>query len=146
VSRTLKILIGLAAVLTMGWIWHGPLGHGATFVDGLQIHAKKMVDYANLPGVSVRLGHSPLTRNAILSGPADDFQRHGMRDEPGLEGRIATIPGIADVRWDDEPHRHGWALPLIVETLAQLALAYAIGFALGTLLFGRRKRQSFLDY
>lgn len=144
-SRNLKILIGLAAVLLMGWVWHGPLGRGAMFVDAIEAHAKRMIDYAELPGISVRFGRSPLTRNAVLSGPADDFQRHGMKDEPGLVGRIATVPGVADVRWEDEPHRHGWALPLIVETLAQLTLAYALGFGLGALLFGRRRRQSFLD-
>lgn len=143
--RMQKILIGLVATMLMGWVWHGPLGHGAMFIDAVEAHAKRVVDYAELPGVSVRLGHSPLSRNAILSGPADDFQRHGMRDEPGLVGRVDTVGGVADVRWDDEPHRHGWALPLIVETLAQLTLAYAVGFGIGALLFGRRKRQSFLD-
>ena len=143
-SRTLKILIGLAAVLLMGWVWHGPLGRGALFVDGLEAHAKAMVGYAELPGVGVSFDRHPLSRNAVLSGPADQFQRHGMNDEPGLVGRVATIDGIGAVRWSDEPAT-GAAPPLIVETLLQLALAYAIGFCLGALLFGRPRRQSFLD-
>jgi hypothetical protein len=144
-SRTAKILIGLAATLLMGWVWHGPLGHGEMFVDAVEKHARIIVDYGQVPGVTVHLGHNPLSRNATLSGPADEFQRHGLKDEPGLSGRVATADGIGGVRWSDEPRRGGWALPLLVETWLQLALAYAIGFALGALLFGRRKRTSFLD-
>jgi hypothetical protein len=145
-TRSVKILIGLAAVLLMGWIWHGPMGRGAAFVDALEAEAKDVVAYAELPMIKVRLGRDPLSRNATLSGPADDFQRHGMKDEPGLGGRVGLIDGIGGVRWVDEPRRGGWALPLLVETEIQLALAYALGFGLGALLFGRRKRQSFLDY
>jgi hypothetical protein len=144
-SRKLKILIGLVAVLLMGWIWHGPMGHGAAFVNALEAEAKDVVAYAELRGVSVRLSHDPLARNATLSGRADDFQRHGMKDEPGITGRVGLIDGMGGVRWSDEPRRRGWALPLLVETELQLALAYALGFGLGAILFGRRRRHSFLD-
>jgi hypothetical protein len=144
-SRTWKILIGLAAVLVMGWIWHGPMGRGALFVDALEAQAKAVVAQAQLPGVTVRLGHDPLSRNATLAGPADDFQRHGMKDELGLSGRVDGVDGVGGVRWADEPRRGGWALPLLAETELQLLLGYALGFGLGALLFGRRKRQSFLD-
>lgn len=142
--RLLKLAVGLVAVMAMGWVWHGPLGRGAMFVDGLEAHAKAMVAYAELPGVSVSLGRDPLSRNAVLSGPADQFQRHGMNDEPGLVGRVETIPGIGAVRWSDEPQKWG-ALPLLAETLLQLTLAYALGFGLGAIFFARPRRQSFLD-
>jgi hypothetical protein len=36
-------------------------------------------------------------------------------------------------------------MPLLAETLVLIALAYLIGLALGWLLFGRRKKTSFLD-
>ena len=36
-------------------------------------------------------------------------------------------------------------MPLLVETLILVALAYLIGVGLGWLLFGRRRRGSFLD-
>ena len=144
-TRPVKILIGLLAVLLLGWIWHGPMGRGAAFVDSLEREAKDVVAYAELPGISVRLGRDPLSRNAVLSGPANDFQRHGLRDEPGLVGRVALIDGIGNVRWSDEPGPGLWPPPLLAETELQLALAYALGFGLGALFFGRRKRQSFLD-
>ena len=35
-------------------------------------------------------------------------------------------------------------MPLLVETLLLCALAYLVGLALGWLLFGRKKRESFL--
>lgn len=152
--RTLKILIGLTAVLLMGWVWHGPLGHGKQFIDGVEAHARRIVAYADLPGISVRLGRDPLARNAVMSGQANDFQRRGLQEpanpdqvgvEPGLIGRVATADGIGAIRWDDEPRPTGWALPLLAETLIQLVFAYALGFGLGALLFGRRRRESFLD-
>ena len=35
-------------------------------------------------------------------------------------------------------------MPLIVETLLLVAVAYALGLGIGWLLFGRKKRQGFL--
>jgi hypothetical protein len=144
-ARLLRFLIGLAAVLLMGWIWHGPAGRGATFVAAVETRASAVVAQAELPGIAVRLERHPLSRNAILSGPADDFQRHGMADEPGLIGRVAAVSGVGGVKWNDEPRRGGWALPLLAETLLQLLLAYAIGFGIGAIFFARPKRTSFLD-
>jgi hypothetical protein len=144
-GRAVRFLIGLACVLLMGWIWHGPAGRGEAFVGGLETSARAVVARESLPGVAVSLGHDPLSRNAILSGPADDFQRHGMADEPGLSGRVAAVAGVGGVKWIDEPRRGGWALPLVAETLLQLLLAYALGFGIGAIFFARPKRQSFLD-
>ncbi|MEA3037575.1 MAG: hypothetical protein QOE79_88 [Sphingomonadales bacterium] len=144
-ASLLRILIGLAAVLLMGWIWHGPAGRGAMFVDLVEARARAVVAQAELPGIAVRLERHPLSRNAILSGPADDFQRHGMADEPGLIGRVAEVSGIGGVKWNDEPRRGGWPLPILAETLLQLLLAYAIGFGIGAIFFARPKRTSFLD-
>jgi hypothetical protein len=143
--RLLRALIGLAAVLVMGWIWHGPAGRGEMFVDSVEGRARVVVAQAQLPRVAVGLERHPLSRNAILSGPADDFQRHGMADEPGLSGRVADVSGVGGVKWSDEPRRGGWALPLLAETLLQLLAAYALGFGLGAIFFARPKRRSFLD-
>ncbi|MEA3063000.1 MAG: hypothetical protein QOJ94_2781 [Sphingomonadales bacterium] len=144
-SRAVRALIGLAAVLLMGWIWHGPAGRGEMFVDAVEARARAVVAQAQLPGVGVRLERHPLSRNAILSGPADDFQRHGMADEPGLSGRVAAVSGLGGVKWSDESRRGGWALPLLAETLLELLLAYALGFGIGAIFFARPKRRSFLD-
>jgi hypothetical protein len=141
-----KFTIGLAAALAAGSLHHGPLGGGAKLLDSLEAHAQLRVRYTELPGIAVRMERDPMRRTAILSGPANDFQRDGMGSYPGLNQRIATIPGIAGVRWA-EGHRGigGARLPLLAETLLLCAFAFLVGLGLGRLFFGRRRRTSFLD-
>ena len=139
-----KFLIGLAAALLVGWLWHGPLGHGAATIDGLDRQAQAIVTQAELPGVAVAMDRDPLARNATLSGPADDFQRDGMGSQPGLTGMTQAIEGISGVRWADRPAGSG-AMPLLAELLILTALSYLIGLALGWLLFGRKRRERFAD-
>ncbi|HEY5711472.1 MAG TPA: hypothetical protein VIT38_06220 [Allosphingosinicella sp.] len=138
-SRWLKLLIGLALALAAGWVFHGPLGQGAAFVDQLEARVQAVVRDADLPGVEVRLGRDPLSRHAVLSGPANDFQREGLGTLPGLNQRIAGVAGISGFSWD----RPDGAMPLLAETLLLVALAYAIGVGIGWLL-ARPKRESFL--
>ncbi len=142
----LKFTIGLAAALLVGWLNHGPLGGGARLLDALQAHAELRVRHAAVPGVRVEMDRAPMSRTAILSGPADDFQRDGIRGYPGLTERVATVPGIAAVRWAEGHRGSGRAwLPLLGETLIHSLLAFLIGLGLGRLVFGRRKRTSYLD-
>lgn len=141
----MKFTIGLAAALAAGGLFHGPMGGGARLLDALQAHAELRIRHSELP-IRVEMERAPMRRAAILSGPANDFQREGMGSYPGLNQRIATIPGIAAVRWA-EGHRgigRAW-LPLLAETLILCALAFLVGLGLGRLVFGRRKRTSFLD-
>ncbi|HEV2748612.1 MAG TPA: hypothetical protein VGW34_15120 [Allosphingosinicella sp.] len=141
--RTVKFLIGLAATVLMGWIYHAPLGNGEAFVGRLEAEARSAVAATGLPGIEVRLGRDPLSRAATLSGPADDFQREGMGEFPGLNDRIRGIEGISGVGWADQGGAKP-GLPLLVETLIGVVLAFLIGAALGWLLFGRPKKQSYL--
>ena len=101
-SPIVKFLIGLAAALLAGWIGHGPLGQGGAFVDRLDAQAKAVIRQAELPGVQVRFSRDPLSREAILSGQADQFQREGMGQFPGLNDRIRAIPGVSGLRWEGE--------------------------------------------
>jgi hypothetical protein len=142
-SPAIKVLIGLAATLIAAWLWHGPLGNGPSFVDGLERQARAAVATTDLTGIEVRLQRSPLARKAMLSGRADDVQREGLGSEKGLSDLIRDVPGIARVRWTDEPDRGVGALPLLLETMILAALAYLIGLALGWLLWGRPRREGF---
>jgi hypothetical protein len=142
-TRPVKFLIGLVAALLMGWLWHGPAGQGEAMIGALEQQARASVAQAQLPGVTVALQRDPLSRAAILSGPANDLQREGLGSQWGVKDYVRNTEGISGVRWDDEPAAGG--LPLLVETLILSALAYLIGFGLGWLFFGRRRRQSFLD-
>ena len=139
-----KVAIGLVAVLIMGWVWHGPAGRGQTFVEALEAQARAAIAPIGLPNIQVHMARAPLRRIAVMSGPADDIQREGMGSEMGLSDYVRAVPGVAGVHWADEPGGPG-GLPLLVETWALLILAYVVGLGLGALLFGRRKRQSFLD-
>ena len=138
-----KFLIGLAAALAAGWLWHGPGGGGERLVGALEAQARAYVAQARLPGISVRLDREPLSRNATLSGSANDLQREGLGSQDGVKDYARAVEGIGEVRWDDEPEAGG--LPLIAETLILVAIAYLLGFGLGTAFFGRRRRTSFLD-
>ena len=142
--RKAKLLIGLAAVLVMGWIWHGPAGRGQAYASLLEARSRAIIAPTELEAIEVRFGRNPITRTATLSGPADEVQREGLGSLWGLNDYVRSVPGVAGVRWADEPGKGG-GIPMLAETLGLLALAYALGLALGALLFGRRRRQSFLD-
>ena len=141
-SRSVKLLIGLLAVLLTGWAWHGPLGNGAGMVDGLEAQAKAAVAEAELAGIEVRMARDPLARVATLSGEANDLQREGLGSGLGLNDYVRKVEGIGTLRWADEPA--AGTLPLLAETLLLLVLAYAIGLGLSYLLWGRPKRDSYL--
>src|SRR4029079_2124070 len=96
-------LIGLAAALLLGWVHEGPLGRGERFIASLETQARAVVAETNLTNIDVRLERAPLRRVATLSGPADNFQRNGSGSFKGLTGRVGDVPGIAQVRWADEP-------------------------------------------
>lgn len=96
-----KFLIGLGAALLAGWISHGPLGQGEAFLMKLEGQAAQVVREAELPGVQVRFARDPLSREAILSGPANDFQREGQGLFPGINDRIRDMPGVSDLHWEE---------------------------------------------
>jgi hypothetical protein len=50
---------------------------------------------------------------------------------------------MAGVHWSDEPDT-ARTMPLLIETLAALLLAYLVGLGLAWLLFGRKKDESYL--
>ncbi len=97
--KVLKFLIGLAAALAAGWISHGPLGRGAALVDRLDADLQAVIASFKLPGIVGRMQREPLARTAILSGPADQFQREGMGSLPGIDERVLAIPGMARIEW-----------------------------------------------
>ena len=142
-SATVKFLIGLAATILMGWIYHGPMGNGAAYIERLEGQAKAAVARSEVPGVEVGFSRDPLARVATLSGPANEFQREGQGSLKGLNDVIREIEGVSGVRWADTPDLNR-IMPLLLETLLALILAYLAGVALARLLFGRRKKEGYL--
>ncbi|HEY0114397.1 MAG TPA: hypothetical protein VGB54_01625 [Allosphingosinicella sp.] len=103
VPNAVKFLIGLAAALVVGWVSHGPMGRGELLVARLESGLDAVMRRANVPGVSWRMQREPLARTAILSGPADRFQREGQGSLPGIDGRVLAVPGMGRVEWTNPP-------------------------------------------
>jgi hypothetical protein len=92
-NRAAILLAGIGAVGVATWLWHDPLGAGdrsATAVDG---RARAMLDKYEMIHVQARMRRAPLTRQVMLSGPADDFQRSE------IERLVEAQPGVADASW-----------------------------------------------
>jgi hypothetical protein len=142
--KSAKLLIGLLALLVIGWIWHGPAGRGEAFAEALEVQARAAIAPIEIPNIHIEIARHPLRRVALMSGTTDAIQREGMGSEWGLSQYVSHVPGIAGVHWTDQPGGPG-GLPMLVETWILLGFAYAVGLGLGALLFARRKRQSFLD-
>jgi hypothetical protein len=102
-SPVVKFLIGLAAVLLMGWLSHGPLGNGERLLSRLEAEARAKIEASQVPGVQVRMERDPMARGATLSGPANDFQREGMGQFPGINDRVREIEGIERIEWANPP-------------------------------------------
>jgi hypothetical protein len=82
-SPAVKFLTGLAAVVAMGWIHHGPLGNGEAFIQRIESQAQAAV------------------------GEADEFQREGQGSLKGINDIVGEIEGISDVQWANEPPTGG---------------------------------------
>jgi len=107
VSKPVKFLIGLLATILMGWVYHGPLGNGEALLGRLEAQAKTAVAATEVPGVEVRMVRDPLTRKAVLSGPADRFQREGRGSLKGIDDVVAEVEGISELEWTNPPSATG---------------------------------------
>ena len=139
----MKIVAGLLLALLLAWIWHGPAGQGEKLVGRIEADARNLVAQTNLPGIAVTAQRNPLSRNLVISGPANDLQREGLGSQNGVMDYARAAPNVGNVRWDDE--KAGFSLPLLAETMIVAALAFLVGFGLATPLFNRRRKHSFLD-
>ena len=105
-SRRSKFLIGLAAALVVALVAYWPIGMGQAFVDRLEAGARTMVARAEVPGITVQMQRAPLARKALLTGPANQFQREGMGSLPGIDQRVLAVPGMSRVEWTNPPPSH----------------------------------------
>lgn len=160
-SRWLKLLIGLVLTLLVAWLSHGPLGRGAAYADLLQSRADFVLRDGAIPNVQARIARSPVSRTVFLCGPTNDFQRGGLRDLPGLDGRMLQVGGIARVVWDppapaanamsppcrpDGPGASGGAgLPLLVELSGLALLFWLVGLGIGWAIRRRPPRKGYLS-
>ncbi|MEO7601726.1 MAG: hypothetical protein ABIS39_00460 [Sphingomicrobium sp.] len=112
------VMVLIAVLLSL--VWSGPLGGGRKFIDNVEPAARETLDYYEMTEVKARLGQAPLTRELILEGPADDFQRSE------LVRVMSQIPGVSRATWKSG----NGAWPIILEG----ALMAVVGLLLGALL------------
>lgn len=126
------LLAGIAATLAAGAVWHGPLGAGARMAAKMEARTQQFLSDWDLPEVHGDMARAPLSRQIVLTGPANDFQRSEAKR------RIEMLPGVADAVFADE--RASPPLPLVVEA----ELAALVGFCIGLIIayLGELRRRS----
>jgi hypothetical protein len=110
-------------------LWHGPLGAADRLSTQVERIARQvLVDYEAPNGVTVHIHHGPLTRQLILSGPSNDFQR------AETARLLSQIPGVSYATWAESA-----GVPLIVEGAAVALLGFLSGLVLAYLAELRRR-------
>lgn len=127
-SWTGPVLIGIAATLVAAGLWHGPLGGADRFAARIDRAANAVLVRYEMTQVQAHLHRDPLTRQILLAGPADDFQRSE------LVRYMDQLPGVESTSWGP-----GGGIPLIAEAVAVCLVGFGIGLLLAYLVALRRR-------
>jgi hypothetical protein len=120
-------LIGVAAALVVTSLWHG-LGAAAALERKTEaLTRQRLVDW-EVPQMQARLHEGPLSRQILLSGPADDFQRGE------LVRIISDVPGVSNATWSDDG-----GIPLLAEGMLATLLGLMVGAIVAYLIVLRRR-------
>jgi hypothetical protein len=130
--RQRAIVAGVLATSAAAAMWHGPLGAADRLAHDLEQNARQTLVANDAPtGVTARIHHGPLTRQLVLSGPGDDFQR------AEAARLLSQIPGVSDASWAKSA-----GIPLIVEGIATGLVGFLLGLVLPYLVELRRRNNS----
>jgi len=133
--RNLALALGGLASLALAALWHGPFGAADEFSATVERSIRAALVYNEIPEVSGHLHRAPLTRQVLLSGPADDFQRSE------LVRIIGDLPGVESVSWAPET-----GVPLIVEGGAAAFLGFLLGLLVAYLRELRRRYNAYWNW
>lgn len=130
--RVRAIAGGIIAALIAAALWHGPSGAADRFSNAVEQEARQVLTDNNAPaGMTARIHRAPLTREVVLSGPGDDFQRAYSAQ------LVADVPGASDATW----HRSA-GVPLILQGAAAAFAGFLCGLVLAYLVELRRRHNS----
>jgi hypothetical protein len=130
--RIRAIAGGAVAAIVASVLWHGPLGAADRLSTAVERSAAQVLADNDAPsGVTARIHHSPLTRQLILSGPSDDFQR------AEAARLLSQIPGVGGAAW-----RRSTGVPLIAEGAIAAVLGFLLGLVLAYLVELRRRHNA----
>jgi hypothetical protein len=131
-KRYFLLAAGVAASCVAAALWHGPVGAADRLSARLEQDARLTLVNNEAPvGMTAHIHHGPLTRELILSGPGDDFQR---AESARL---LEEIPGVSDASWTRTA-----GIPLIVEGLAVALVGFLFGLLVAYLVELRRRYNS----
>lgn len=126
------VALGIAAALAAASLWHGPIGAADRFAERIDRTARAVIVRYEMTGVEAHIHHGPLTREVLLSGPADDFQRSE------LVRYMEQVPGVNSASWTGPTV----GIPLIAEGLATALVGYCAGLLLAFLVALRRRHNA----
>jgi hypothetical protein len=127
--RVLALAAGALLSLAAAAMWHGPLGGADRFSTRVGRALRATLVYYEMTQVSARVHQDPLSRQVLLSGAADDFQRSE------LKRLIEQIPGVRSASWSSK----NGGVPLIVEGFGVSLLGFLLGLLLAYLVELRRR-------
>lgn len=84
---------GVALAMAATALWHELLA-GDRMANTIEHNARLQLDYDEMTQVQAHVQRGPLTRELLLSGPADDFQRGE------IVRRMLLLPGVGAARWE----------------------------------------------
>ena len=131
-KRYALLAAGVVASLVAASLWPGPLGAADRLSQKWEPESRLTLGHNEAPaGMIAQMHHGPLTRQVILSGPGNDFQR-------GEAVRLLDqIPGVSEASWNRTP-----GIPLIVEGMAVALLGFLFGLLVAYLVELRRRYNS----
>lgn len=84
---------GVALAMAATAAWH-ELVAGERMATTIEHNARLQLDNDEMTQVQAHVQRNPLSRELILSGPADDFQRGE------IARRMLLLPGVGAATWD----------------------------------------------
>ena len=131
-KQIILLAAGVLAAVASAALWHGPLGAAGRLSATIERDARLTLVNNEAPaGMTAQVHHGPLTRQLILSGPGNDFQR-------GEAVRLLDqIPGVSDTSWTRTA-----GIPLIVEGMAFAMLGFLFGLLVAYLVELRSRYNS----
>jgi hypothetical protein len=129
-KRLRAMLIGAAITIGATVAWHSYASRG--FVASVERMSRQALVYYEMPQIDARLQRGPLTRDLLLTGKADDFQRGE------LARVLSQVPGVGTARWERKP----MAIPMVAEAVFVALLGFSLGLLLAYLIEIRRRNNA----
>ena len=124
------LVVGIFAALGATGIWHAFAAQ--PFVDQVERTTRQALEYYEMARIDARLQRGPLTRDLLLKGRADDWQRGE------LVRVLSQVPGVRTARWARQP----MGIPMLMEAFGAALLGFLLGAALGYLVEWHRRHNA----